>query len=184
MKISQKQEKFILKYLECGNASEAYRSAYSYQNMRPEVVHVKACELLKKDKVAVRLKELQGEVTDKLLYDATTYLKRLVEIDQMDICDILNDDWTLKPLREWPQVWRSYITAIDVQEIREGQNSPDAAISVIKKIKWPDKLKNLELLGKHKAIDAFTPDKERGTPVEYPEIIEIVAYNPNRRLTD
>jgi len=99
----------------------------------------------------------------------------------MDICDILNNDWTLKPLDTWPKIWRSYITSIDVQEIYDGQSDSKAAIGVLKKIRWPDKLKNLEMIGKHKAINAFTPDKDRGMPIDFPEVIEIVAYDPGRR---
>jgi phage terminase small subunit len=152
--------------------------------MKSTTVNRKAKALLDHGKIRARLDALSEQVTDRVLYDSTSYLERLIAIDQMDICDILNDDWTLKPLSEWPQIWRSYISAIDVHEIHAGAKDPDVAISVIKKIKWPDKLKNLELLGKHKAVQAFTPDKEGGVPVEYPEIIEIVAYNPNRRLTD
>lgn len=59
-KLTIKQEKFCQLYIENGgNATEAYRGAYNTENMKPETIHVKACELLKSDKVAVRIKELQ-----------------------------------------------------------------------------------------------------------------------------
>lgn len=57
--LTQKQENFCLAYIETGNASEAYRSAYNAENMKSETIHVKACELLKKGNVAVRLDELR-----------------------------------------------------------------------------------------------------------------------------
>ena len=58
-KLTAKQENFCLAYIETGNASEAYRQAYNAENMKPEVIHVKACELIKGGNVSVRIIELQ-----------------------------------------------------------------------------------------------------------------------------
>lgn len=41
MKLSVKQENFCNYYIECGNASEAYRRAYSCSNMKDESINVK-----------------------------------------------------------------------------------------------------------------------------------------------
>ncbi len=60
-----KQENFCQKYSECGNASEAYRFAYSCGNCTDEVVWVKASELLKIGKVSVRVKELREALATK-----------------------------------------------------------------------------------------------------------------------
>lgn len=54
-----KQEAFCQRYIETGNASEAYRLSYNAAKMKPESVHVKACELLANVKVAVRVAELK-----------------------------------------------------------------------------------------------------------------------------
>lgn len=56
-----KQEAFCQAYIEKGNASEAYRTAYAADKMKPEVISVKASELLSNGKVAVRISELRGE---------------------------------------------------------------------------------------------------------------------------
>jgi phage terminase small subunit len=57
--LTPKQEKFAQKYVETGNASEAYRQSYNAENMKPEVIAVKACELLKSGNVSVKVEELQ-----------------------------------------------------------------------------------------------------------------------------
>jgi phage terminase small subunit len=57
-----KQETFCQKYIETGNASEAYRQAYDAQAMKPESINRKAKELLDNGKVAARVAELRGEV--------------------------------------------------------------------------------------------------------------------------
>lgn len=62
MKLTIKQEKFCNYYLESGNASEAYRRAYSCENMRPETINIRACELLANGKIAVRVKEMQADL--------------------------------------------------------------------------------------------------------------------------
>jgi hypothetical protein len=59
-KLTPKQEAFCLAYVETGNASEAYRRCYNAEKMKPDVISVKACELLKNGKVAVRVQELQA----------------------------------------------------------------------------------------------------------------------------
>lgn len=73
--------------------------------------------------------------------DADYVLKRLGEIDQMDLADILQEDGKLKPVHQWPKIWRQMITSFD---LKTG------------KIRMPDKLKNIELIGKHIGVRAFT----------------------------
>ncbi len=57
--LTPKQEKFCQKYIELGNASEAYRQSYDSANMKPEVVNNKASALLAKGEIRVRLEELR-----------------------------------------------------------------------------------------------------------------------------
>ena len=67
-RLTKKQEAFCLKYVELGDASAAYRFAYSTEKMGNNTIHVKASELLKNGKVTVRIKELKSitqEVAEK-----------------------------------------------------------------------------------------------------------------------
>ncbi len=60
VKLTDKMEGACQAYIENGgNKSEAYRTAYNAENMADETIWVKACELFKQDKVAVRVLELQ-----------------------------------------------------------------------------------------------------------------------------
>lgn len=61
LKLTPKQEKFCQKYIELGNASEAYRLSYDAQNMSATTVNTKASELLKNGKITVRLSQIQEE---------------------------------------------------------------------------------------------------------------------------
>lgn len=60
-KLTPKQEAFCQAFIETGNASEAYRRAYNAEKMKAETINVKACELLKNGKVAVRVEQLQAK---------------------------------------------------------------------------------------------------------------------------
>lgn len=59
MKLTAKQEAFCIAYLKTGNASEAYRQAYSTKNMSGPVINNKASALLAKGEIRVRLEELR-----------------------------------------------------------------------------------------------------------------------------
>lgn len=57
--LTPKQEAFAHKYVECGNASEAYRFAYDTSNMAVETVWDEAHNLTRHPEVSLRIKALQ-----------------------------------------------------------------------------------------------------------------------------
>ena len=59
--LTAKQEKAVIKYVECGDKSEAYRHAYNTKKMKPETINRKANELLDNSKITKRMEELQLE---------------------------------------------------------------------------------------------------------------------------
>lgn len=64
--LTPKQEAFALKYVECGNASEAYRHAYDVgENTKPETVWENASKTLADTKVSTRVMELQEQARER-----------------------------------------------------------------------------------------------------------------------
>ncbi|HAI4994543.1 TPA: terminase small subunit [Escherichia coli] len=135
----------------------------------PNTAAVKASVMMRDERIQKRIAELMEERNKRMRVSADYVLMRLVEIDQMDVIDILNDDGGMKPIAEWPKVWRTSLSAMDIATIKTTQASlqkenGEADLSVedvehiLKKVKWPDKVKNLELIGKHVDVNAF---KER-----------------------
>jgi phage terminase small subunit len=112
-------------------------------------------QILKNPQVEELLASIRGDIAVEAKVDATYVLNRLVEIDQMDFIDILNDDLSIKPVTKWPKVWRQYLSGVDLAEMYESNGNKKVLAGIIKKIKWPDKVKNLELLGKHASVNAF-----------------------------
>jgi phage terminase small subunit len=155
MNLTPKQEKFCQGVVSGKSHSDAYRAAYDAEGMKDESIHRKACELMDNVKVTARIDELRERVVQKVVVDAAYVLNRLHEIDSMDVADILDEKLNFKPLTEWPKIWRQYISGVDIAEMFEGQGDDRRIAGVLKKIKWPDKLKNMELLGRHTNVQAF-----------------------------
>ena len=161
MALTPKQKRFVDEYLIDLNATQAaIRAGYS-----KKTASVVGCENLTKPNIAKAIEESQSQRSKRTKVDADYVLKRLVEIDQMDVADIINADGSIKPVVDWPECWRRTISSIEVTEIGD--------VGLLKKIRLPDKLKNLELLGKHIDISAF---KER---IEHEGVIKTTAPTVN-----
>jgi len=141
--LTAKQRAFIEEYIIDLNATQAaIRAGYSEKTAR-----AMGHENLTKPNIIEAVYLLNQERLNRCKVDADYVLNRLIEIDKMDVIDIVDDDGGIKSISEWPESWRRTISGIDVSEVGE--------IGFLKKIKWPDKIKNIELLGKHVDIQAF-----------------------------
>ena len=115
--------------------------------------------MMRDERIQKRIAELMEERNKRLRVSADYVLLRLVEMVQMDVSDILDDDGGIKPVSQWPKVWRTSLSAMDINRIRmAGKDGEDDIESTLQKVKWPDKVKLLELIGKHVDVMAF---KER-----------------------
>lgn len=79
MALTPKQEKFCQSIIAGMNQSEAYRSAYNAENMKPATIAVKANELLANGNVTVRIEELRKPVVEKLQYGLEEAMKEAAE---------------------------------------------------------------------------------------------------------
>jgi len=143
-KLTPKQQRFVDEYLIDLNATQAaIRAGYS-----AKTADVQAARLLVNVKVQKAVQIGRQAKSEKAQIDAVYVLNRLKDIAEMDALDILNDAGEIKPIREWPKVWRQMVSGVEVL------NNPDTGI-ILKKIKWPDKIRNLELIGRHVGVGAF-----------------------------
>lgn len=85
-----KQQRFVDKYLETNNASEAYRFAYKCKNSSPETIKVEACNLLKKPNVALTIERAQDKVQAKSDLSRERIIKELEIINNANIRDYCN----------------------------------------------------------------------------------------------
>ncbi len=166
--LSPKQARFVEEYLLDLNATQAaIRAGYS-----KKTAAVQGHLLLNKTLVRDAIEEAKQKRSDAIQVDAEYVLRRLYEIDQMDVIDILFDDGSVRPLSQWPKIWRSFITDISVTEL--AASSEPGANGLLKKIKWPDKLRNLELLGKHVGVQAFRDKVEHSGSISHEEALALL----------
>ena len=162
--LTPKQEMFCREYLVDLNATQAaIRAGYSDNTARKI-----GSENLTKPDVAQRIIDLKSQRNERVEVKADYVLHRLVEIDQMDVLDILLPNGELKPIKDWPKTWRTTLSGMDVTEM--AGDDP----GFLKKIKWPDKVKNLELLGKHVTVQAF----KENVKTEQSGTVQVVNYTP------
>ncbi|MEG1210217.1 MAG: terminase small subunit [Leclercia sp.] len=152
--LSVLKEAYCQEYIKCpeNQTQAAINAGYS-----PNTAAKFASQNMRDERVQKRIAELMAERNKRNRVSADYVLMRLVEIDQMDVLDILNDDGSLKPIRDWPKIWRTTLSGFDLSSTIMNMNE-DSIETILKKIKWPDKVKNLELIGKHVDVNAF---KER-----------------------
>ncbi|MDT8328348.1 MAG: hypothetical protein RQ750_13335, partial [Roseovarius sp.] len=69
-----------------------------------------------------------------------------------DLADILDEAGAVRPVAEWPLIWRQGLVAgLDVhEELIEGEK-----VGQTVKIKLSDRIKRIELIGRHVNVQAF-----------------------------
>ena len=77
--MTPKQTAFAEKYVECGNASEAYRHAYDAENSSDKVIWNEASKLLSNHEVTIRIMELQQEARERCIVTVEGLTKELDE---------------------------------------------------------------------------------------------------------
>ncbi|HDT5875848.1 TPA: terminase small subunit [Klebsiella quasipneumoniae subsp. similipneumoniae] len=152
--LTVQQEAYCQEYVKCpeNQTQAAINAGYS-----PNTAGKFASQNMRDARIQKRIAELMEERNKRLRVSADYVLLRLVEIDQMDVIDILDDEGGLKPISQWPKVWRTTLSGFDLSSTIMNMDKTSIE-TILKKIKWPDKVKNLELIGKHVDVNAF---KER-----------------------
>ncbi|MEX6144617.1 MULTISPECIES: terminase small subunit [Providencia] len=107
----------------------------------------RASQLMKDPRVIDRIAQLMQQRNKRKKLDADSVLERLVNMLDADIADILTNTGDIKPISEWSPIWRKSVSAFDIIDI-DGDTR-------IKKVKLLDKVKILELVGKHVDVNAF-----------------------------
>ena len=79
MALTAKQEAFCLAYVQTGNASEAYRTAYAAENMKPETIWREAHVLASNPNVSTRVIELQAMASERALVTVLSLTHELEE---------------------------------------------------------------------------------------------------------
>lgn len=141
------------------NATQAaIRAGYSKKTARAV-----GAENLTKPDIKAAISAATEKRAEETGINAAWVLKRLAEEAEADISDLYNDQGALKPIREWPKIWRQgLVQGIEVEELFEGSGEDREHIGRVRKIKLDTRIKRIELIGKHVNVQAFKDQIEVG----------------------
>lgn len=146
-KLTPKQQRFVDEYLIDLNATQAcIRAGYSAKTANEQ-----GARLLVNVSIQQAIQQAMDKRQQRTQINADYVLNRLVQIDQLDVADILDNTGNFKPISEWSKEWRLNLSSFEIVEMADG--------GFVKKIKFPDKVKNLELLGRHIQVGAWSDKK-------------------------
>jgi phage terminase small subunit len=158
--LTDQQDLFCREYVKDLNATQAAtRAGYSADTAAQQ-----GSRLLSYVKVQDRLSELKAAQFKRLEIQSDEILGELQKLGLSDLRKLFDDDNCILPMSRWPAEVATCVAAIEVYEEFAHYPMGDAychqcgrrmfrqLIGYIKKIKFWDKPKSLELLGKHKKL--------------------------------
>lgn len=170
MALTAKQRRFVDEYLVDLNATQAaIRAGYSAKTANRE-----GTRLLSNAVIFEAVSSAKAARSERTKIDADWLLRRLADEAEADVADLYDEHGYLRLVSEWPAIWRKGLVAgLDVEEIK----SDGVTIGIIRKVKLSDRVKRLELIGKHVEVQAFREQVGHGNPDGSPLVtrIELVA---------
>lgn len=142
------QRLFALEYLVDLNATEAYARAGG----SAKTAYSAGPRLLQHEGVAAAIAEALGRRAKKLERLGDRVLEELMRCGFVDIGEAYDEKGNLKPIREMEPDVRRAIAGLKVFEEFEGSGEERRKVGEVRELKLNDKLRALELLGKHKKL--------------------------------
>jgi phage terminase small subunit len=165
--LTNKQKRFVEEYLVDLNATQAaIRAGYSQRT-----AYAIGQENLKKPEIASAIQAAMDARSKRVEVRQDDVLRELVRIATCDIAQAFDEEGRLRPLHEIPEDVRRAIAGVETVErtLSAGQQGEDdeeveevAVVQRVRKIKFWDKPKTLELLGRH--LKMFTDKLEVQRP--------------------
>lgn len=110
--MTPKQERFCQEIVKGKTQADAYRAAFKTKHMKPEVIHVRACELARK--VKVRIEEIRGPVIEHLRWSLEDRLKELSCAGQLDPIHLYDENGQPRAIKDMPEHARRAIAGFEV----------------------------------------------------------------------
>jgi phage terminase small subunit len=153
MALTRKKQDFCKEYIKDFNGTQAaIRAGYSEKTAQEQ-----SSRLLSTVIVQTEIARLMEDRSKRTQIDSDWALQRLARDVTADLADLYDDQGGLKPIKEWPMVWRTGLVAgIETVQERDGIDDNDKPVFVtVRKVKLADRTKLLELLGRHVDVGAF-----------------------------
>jgi phage terminase small subunit len=162
--LTPKQAAFCAEYMIDLNATKAaIRAGYSEKTAASI-----GQENLRKPEIQREISELMAERAKRVEVSADTVLSELLKIATVDIGLAFKEDGSLKEIHDMPVEIRRAISGVDVFEEFEGRGEDREQVGWTKKVRFWDKTKALEMLGRHLRlfIDKVEHSGPGGGPIQ------------------
>ena len=146
--MTKKQEVFANEYLIDLNATRAYKVAYPAVK-KDETAAQAGSRMLRNVKVAEYIQEKMNQREKRTEITQDRVLQELAKLGFLDVRGFYDKDGNPKDLAELDDGIAACIVGLDVLEEYEGYGEDRELVGHVKKYKIADKLKALELMGRH-----------------------------------
>jgi phage terminase small subunit len=161
--LTNRQQTFVVCYLKHENGQKAaIEAGYARKS-----AGVEANRLLKHPKIRSEIIAAKKRVAERTEIDAAWLLNRLAELAEVDVLDLFDEGGDLRPLDDIPPRARRLISSIEVKALYAGSGQDRVQVGHVSKLKLLDRVKVLELIGRHIDIGAWQAD----TPAVLPFVI-------------
>jgi len=152
-KLTAKQQRFVAEYLVDLNAKQAaIRAGYS-----PRSAETNGNRLLRNAQVAAAVEAAKAERQARTEITADAVLQRLAAVAFGDVRELFGEDGSLKPVGELSEAAAAMLASLDVVMTL----NDDGSVTRTSKVRLNDRLRALELLGKH--LGMFEPKAAPGS---------------------
>jgi phage terminase small subunit len=143
--LTPRQEQFCHEYLKDRNGTQAaIRAGYS-----PKTAQEQASRLLSKVMIRAKINQLIREQLDRIKIKADFIVRELLNTATINLRDAYDQKGNLLPIEDMPEPLQKAIAEIKTEELFDGRGEEREHIGTAKTIKIADRLRALELLGKH-----------------------------------
>lgn len=157
--LTARQKQFAAEYLIDLNATQAaVRAGYSVRCAKQQ-----GARLLTLPAVQSAIAEAMRMRAERVEIDAAWVLRRLVDEANADLADLYDDNGNLRPVSTWPMIWRTGLV-IGI-ETDEGRDEAGRVEAVVHKVRTSERIKRIELIGKHIGVQAFRERVEHDVTV-------------------
>lgn len=152
-RLTKKQEAFAVTYIQTGNATEAYRNAYTPKKMASKTINEAASRLLKDSKISARIDELRAPALKATGLTVERTLREVERISHVDPRSFYRDDGTMKAPKEWDDAMAAAVASVEAIPVSLGRDAKgDVKIGYTYKLKFWDKNAGLEKSMKHQGL--------------------------------
>lgn len=145
MPLNAKQRLFVNEYIKSRNATKAARAA-GYSS---KTAHSQGPRLLENAEIRAAIDKRLERAAEKAELSVAEVLKELRSIGFARLKDAYAPDGNLLPVHEMPEDVQAALVGLESDEILAGPRGMKVKVGVSRKVKMADKIRALELLGKH-----------------------------------